>query len=515
MAEDGQLPDAIKAMLAEKGYDLTDEKDGDSSDSDPGIPGRITSVEPNLAREKGKAAFEKGKYDKAIRYWQGGLKHILSALCSGPEALGNQSLSELDLTLNLNIAMAYIKKGDFEAADRSIEKALARRDALPNNLITKALYRKASVQRSMHRLEECLETIRDLLSVEATHAAARQMQQEVEREWQKQCRDQKSNLKKMFSKLAGEDKEAVVAQQQARMDARIRSGVRWMEGDVDSEAFCRGNTPGCDGKDWQLAFNRTVLWSIEEFAVEGCTCLPAESSRGSLWFVGASSTCELRQLQAKTLMSRLPALKVLELVLIGFLGDLDPDNSRTPDPRADSLPQGLVQTSIGGDRRILFRAIKGTLKEALATDLAQGTEASGSPAVSSEAPGQAEAESAAIDTLPMVPPSICIIAHPQLHRYFTDFFPAISWLIVNKVPTVIIGASEPDHSWKQDETLLRAVGANIVVSKRESPYPMCLPDNPKIKKCNHIIGFHGGKALEPDKLTKKKLELLSQDYSVR
>ena len=32
---------------------------------------RIKSLEPNLAREKGNKAFKEGKYDKAIRHWQG------------------------------------------------------------------------------------------------------------------------------------------------------------------------------------------------------------------------------------------------------------------------------------------------------------------------------------------------------------------------------------------------------------------------------------------------------------
>merc|ERR1712110_92919 len=76
----------------------------------------------------------------------------------------------------------------------------------------------------------------------------------------------------------------------------------------------------------------------------------------------------------------------------------------------------------------------------------------------------------------------CYIAHPQLHRYFSDFHPAVSWLIENKVPTILIGASEPDHSWRQDEALLRALGAELVVGKRLNPYPMCLPDNTVIKK---------------------------------
>jgi len=129
-----------------------------------------------------------------------------------------------------------------------------------------------------------------------------------------------------------------------------------------------------------------------------------------------------------------------------------------------------------------------------------------------------EGEAAANETEEEEPPGhpdVCFIAHPQLHRYFTDFYPAIYWLIRNRVPTIIIGASEPDPSWKQDEILLKALGCEILVSKRECPYPMCLPDNSNVRKCSHIVGFLGGKALERDKLTKTKIDLLAQDYSVR
>jgi len=44
---------------------------------------------------------------------------------------------------------------------------------------------------------------------------------------------------------------------------------------------------------------------------------------------------------------------------------------------------------------------------------------------------------------------------------------------------------------------------------------MCLPDNPNVKKCSHIIGFLGGKALQREKLTETKMTLLAGDYVVR
>ncbi|CAE7376308.1 SMT1 [Symbiodinium necroappetens] len=865
----------MQAALAAKGYDLlgTDGgggggDDGEEEDSDEeDVFGRIRKLPPDAAREKGKKAFQDGDYDKAIRYWQGGLKSILGSLCAGPAALSDQSLSELDLTLNLNIAMAYMKKEDYHAAERSVDKALARREALPAHLITKALYRKAMAQRSMRRLDQCLETLGDLLEVEAGHAAAKQMQQEVEREWAKQCRDQKKNMRKLFDKLSGEDRAAEEIERQQRTALRDRSGVRWTVDDVDSEAFAAGSTPPSDGKDWGLALSRTVLWAMEQLALEGCACCPEGLSKASFWFLGASSTCELRWLKPAEILKRLPAIQCLALELIGFLGEIDPDNSRVPDPNIDKLPEGIMKISVD-ERQALchplsllgelavdlqlyrrwdgpasLRATQGSLEEALDKALggqnkrgrtldsslseelllppdADGKEAIAGVAVSvhplrfgqfafrasrpeclqawtaskfrpgdgtkPEALGHSvrvasagkedfaqhiigwqwsimsnskdavngyegrfqdesltertttdeyydlatdfylygwgssfhfatrflgesledsivrhehflaaklglkpgfkvadlgmgvggplrsiqkfsnadvtgitindyqevflesakalkkggklfsyewvmtdrfnpsdpehlaikkgiqigdgiealelvgirgplqglnrsgfrilehgdlvdlaeewygdhnvpwyfemaqfysfasfrsfalsEFGQRALGTLlwlaaqvGLVPedaskteqmlrqasinlvkggelkiftpmyyivaekalPQACFIAHPQLHRYFSEFHPAISWLITKQVPTIIIGASDPDPSWKQDEQLLRKLGAELVVSKRESPYPMCLPGNSKVKKCSHIIGFRGGKAIERDKL---------------
>lgn len=525
MAE-GDLPASLKDALAAKGYDLVEGTEDSDSDGLDMLSNRIPSLAPDVAREKGKKAFEKGKYDKAIKYWQGGLKHILSSLCAGPHALQDMSLSELDLTFNLNIAMAYMKKQDYDAADKSVDKALARREALPPNLVTKALYRKAMAQRAMHRLDECLETLKELLEVEPGNAAAVKMQQEVDREWKIQIRQQKKNMKKLFGALSAEDKEADKALKEARAKVREACAVTWIKDeDIDSEAFALGEAPPSAGLDWGPALSRTVLWAIEQFAVEGSYCLPKDSHMASVWFLGASSTCELRLLQPATFLSRLPSIKQLEVALIGFLGDVGPDNKRELDPRDASLPVGLKQSSLPGDRKIMFQVVKGTLQEALEKDLkpagAKGEDAEqpaeqveGAAAASEDEPPPAPAGLAADGQL-SVPPHFCVIAHPQLHRYFSDFYPAITWLIQKEVPTIVIGASEPDPSWKQDEVLLRALGCNVVVSKRESPYPMCLKDDPKVRKCNHIIGFCGGKTLEREKLVRTKLDLLAQDYQVR
>ncbi|CAK9006388.1 Hypothetical protein (Fragment), partial [Durusdinium trenchii] len=221
--------------------------------------------------------------------------------------------------------------------------------------------------------------------------------------------------------------------------------------------------------------------------------------RAAFCFVGVSSTCELRWLRPAELLKRLPTVQCLELELVGFLGEIDPDNSRVPDP-VKELPEGVIETQLE-DRQARetcqlhavsgLRATKGSLEDAVKQEMfcdSEGKE---------------------------VLPQMCFIAHPQLHRYYTEFHPAINWLIKKCIPTVVIGASHPDPSWKQDEHLLQKLGATIVVSKRENPYPMCLPGDSTVKKCSHIIGFCGGKAIERDKLMSAKIELLSQDYVVR
>lgn len=538
---------AMRATLAARGYDMVD---APASDSDDDEFLRLKKLSPQQAKELGNKAFGKGKYDKAIKAYQGGLKTILSALCAGPEAMSDMTLSELDLTLNLNIAMCHTKKGEFLFAERSVEKSLARRDALPPHLIVKALYRKANAQRSMTKLPECIATLEDLLSVESDNAAALQMKQEVEREHNRQCRAQKANMKKMFAVFEGENKKEAEARRAQRSAARASSGVRWGSDDIDTDAFERGEVPCSEGRDWGRALNCTVLWAIEELAVEGCACLREGTDKVSLWFLGVSSTCELRWLKPSVLLEKLPSVAEIEIVLIGFLGELDPDNKRVPDPKGDSLPPGLLEAKAeDGTRRATVRLLKGTLEEVLASwpwpdravSLEEAARAAGveeaetvaadgatvatpgaetaeaetaaEPVVEAAAAGAAEAAGVAAAECP--PPDFCFVAHPQLHRYYSEFFPAITWLINRSVPTILVGASEPDPSWKQDEILLRSLGVEIVLGKRESPYPMCLPDNPKVRKCSHIIGFRGGKPLDKDKLVKTKIDLLAQDYTVR
>lgn len=100
--------------------------------------------DPQMAKDLGVECFKEGNLDLAIAYWRQGLKKCLSALCSGgPDAMHNKSLSDIDLKCNLNIAMAEIKRENYQFAVDHCDKALRRRDMLDPEDLVKVLYRKA------------------------------------------------------------------------------------------------------------------------------------------------------------------------------------------------------------------------------------------------------------------------------------------------------------------------------------------------------------------------------------
>jgi tetratricopeptide (TPR) repeat protein len=100
--------------------------------------------DPQMAKDLGVECFKEGNLDLAIAYWRQGLKKCLSALCSGgPDAMHNKSLSDIDLKCNLNIAMAEIKRENYQSAVDHCDKALRRRDMLDPEDLVKVLYRKA------------------------------------------------------------------------------------------------------------------------------------------------------------------------------------------------------------------------------------------------------------------------------------------------------------------------------------------------------------------------------------
>jgi len=113
---------SFKDFLADKGYDMVDPStaapDGNTYEDPSEMldPYREKAdLAPSESKEKGNKFFKEGRIHDAIYWYTQSQKTILNALCRGPEAMQDQGLSELDLTLNLNLAQCYIKLKDWKA----------------------------------------------------------------------------------------------------------------------------------------------------------------------------------------------------------------------------------------------------------------------------------------------------------------------------------------------------------------------------------------------------------------
>jgi len=268
-------------------------------------------------------------------------------------------------------------------------------------------------QRLLGRLDACLETLTDLLEVDSENKAALQMQQEVDREWKRQCATQKQRLKKL----------------------------------------------------WKKSFALTTIFAARAFAEQDIQVVPREKEKFTVFILGASSGCELVQLDPVEFLKRLPDVKELNIVLIGFLGQLDPENKLEPDQQRPEQ-QGVLYESEFEGRKAITRAYYGKYQ-----DLAKEG-------------GQLESED--------LVPDFVVVPQPQLHRYFHDWFEAIEVLVRRKIPTAWVGASKPDPAWEQDEIFLKELGCTLCVRKIPNPYPMVSPADTSVRKNNHVIGFTGG-----------------------
>ena len=127
------------ADFFEKYSFLPEDEDGNSRP----MPNEVE--DPMVCKDLGVECFKEDQLELAIAYWRQGLKKCLSILCSGgPEAMHNKTLSDCDLKCNLNIAMAEIKRENFQSAVDHCDKALKRREMLDPLDLEKVLCRKAT-----------------------------------------------------------------------------------------------------------------------------------------------------------------------------------------------------------------------------------------------------------------------------------------------------------------------------------------------------------------------------------
>jgi tetratricopeptide (TPR) repeat protein len=158
-------------------------------------------------KSRGLNLYTNGQYEEAILMWKEAAKLLLKAVCSGPEALANADLSLLDHKINSNLAMAHYKIKDFSNCVFFCDKALLRRKTMPDSLIEKNLYRKASAEYELCNFEECRDTCKDLVTSFPGNAAGAQLLRTVERDISSEERTQRQTYSKMFEKLEVENRK--------------------------------------------------------------------------------------------------------------------------------------------------------------------------------------------------------------------------------------------------------------------------------------------------------------------
>eukprot|EP00397_Hematodinium_sp_SG-2012_P009852 GEMP01009949.1.p1 GENE.GEMP01009949.1~~GEMP01009949.1.p1 ORF type:complete len:386 (+),score=61.83 GEMP01009949.1:464-1621(+) len=384
----------------------------------------------------------------------------------------------MDFNFNLNIAMCHMKMGDFDDAIKMCEKALNRRHMIPDSLLIKCLYRQADAQWQLQRLDHCLETLKQLLEVDPQNKAALQLQQTVDRIWSKQCREQKNNFKKLFSEFNDENVLLEKEAHQKRTETIEHCGFS-LEQDETHLKIRR-----FDRDQWGAQLIDTVLYSVIEFALQDLDSAPLtkHSEECTIWFLGASSTFELRIIQLETVLKQLPHMKTIKIVLLGFQGDIGSANKPIPDTNKPEK-DGLYAEATDGDRVARMECYSGSAQDI-------------------------------IDNHQLESPTIAVIAHPHFNRYFSPWHPPIQWLIQQKTPTLVIGGSEPDYSEKEGEKILEAYGCNLRLRMTRNPYLISLVENDKVSKLHHFFLFKGGPGLDKANLTRTKLNLLAADYHI-
>lgn len=143
--------------------------------------------------------------------------------------------------------------------------------------------------------------------------------------------------------------------------------------------------------------------------------------------------------------------------------------------------------------------------------------------------GDSTTSSAGGTTPPAAPPSsptFVFLLHPYFHRYFSKWWAPLHTLISTTLPFAVLGGSDPDYSFAQDQTILEKLGAKIVTSTTLNPYPLTINNTvvapgtkqerkQDVSKCHHIIICAGGsaarKGAEGGGIMKTKIELMAAD----
>jgi len=427
-----------------------------------------------------------------------------------------------------------MKMKQFDKAIGFCNKALVRQQSMPAAQQVKALYRRADAERSLGRVEECLDTLGQCLELQPENAAAKTMHQQMTRELALQKKKQARVMNKMLDCYKAERE---VEQDPPPPDHSIPSGVVWKDGDLSPENMEKWQH--YSRVFWVASLGFTLLNAVDSFAQAGICCLHPEATSWTVYFFGVSSTMEQQwicnKLVHSLLLSRMPNLRLLRVVLVGFNGskqgkDIEPD----PNAPADGLlahhqyQNGQAVVQVWGCKGLWPAVSRGapfTIPDQMG----------GLAFVVGDVPGRSfsigervavigrqgsmclarsldglRREWVTTQYLEIPKPDFALLANAQLAQYFNDWFAGIVWLVDEKVPTAVIGMSSPDKSWEEDDKILSAMGCDLKVEKQRNRFPMVLEGNEAVRKNEHFCGFKGGLAKPTTAMADLKLMLLAE-----
>ncbi|CEM23842.1 unnamed protein product [Vitrella brassicaformis CCMP3155] len=449
----------IPPAAAERNGDVEDYEDGDDDESDdyPGSDGdddEDDTLNPLAVKQAGNDAFKRGEYKAAVDLWKLALKEILKAgvaasrLDQEQAGGGGGGSFEEQLTLRLNMAQGYLKLDEPDNTVTQCEFVLNHR---PDNV--KALYRLALAYHHMQDWDKSLSTVDRLLSVDPENAAAKQLRATVKAD-KRRAAQQTSKLYAGMMRSALEE-GCFETGQESTPEAAVASSsyaeedkyIFFDPDDLSSQLWRQCHTVDALKKDRRpllLSYPLTVLNALNQLHPPPVNELA--KPRVVMHVVGVAGDYEA-EAQWSAILTRVPSLKELIVVLVGFLGEGDRwGKELTYGMLGPPLPKTLESGQTLECRH--FRGLYHEFTQVYGDDVAEG--------------GGLCAD-------------LCLLSNPSIDRSLDTWLPTLTHLLKNNKLCIVTGYSRmadftDDAVWLP--TIMEELGALIKLPLMWNAFPI-------------------------------------------
>ena len=345
----------------------------------------------------------------------------------------------------------------------------------------------------------------DVLQINAENKAAVQLKQVVSRKLNVQKKAQANAMKNLFSKMDEQNQAEKKADAERHQKLLDDCAGQFTEPDLKTIADFNKDEHDTKQISWYTSFPCTLVHALNEYIdITNSQYTWDRPWEMTVYFLGATSTCELRYLAPQVWLNRFPNVKKFRFVLIGFLGGLD--DARNMEFDNEEFENGLQNstTFFGKAREKRCSPAQDHARYSKETNTPED-EVNFQSCYTYQYRGFAQEFLGADGSQKLAEeirsPSMVVMAQPHLHRYFHDWCPVIQQLVSQDVLSIVLGGSEPDYSKVQDGPILEACGAactknagdgSLLAGPVMNPFPMYAEGNAAVRKNNHYFMFKGG-----------------------